>query len=158
AIVDLNLDGIVSEPEMLWRANGQGQHLNGYQLLSGLRDRNVPAIVVSGIGVPERIARTYDEQGIFAFLEKQTFDRRVFLNTVEQALESHRLPSALEVLTERELEVLNLLAQGVTNKAIADTLFISANTVKRHLKAIFSKLEVHTRAAAVAIAIQAHQT
>ena len=61
---------------------GQDLHLNGYQLLSGLRERTVPAIVVSGIGVPERIARTYDEQGIFAFLEKQTFDRQVFLDTV----------------------------------------------------------------------------
>lgn len=155
AIVDLNLDGAVIEPEILWRANGQAPHLDGYQLLSGLRERDVPAIVVSGLGVPERITRTYDEQGIFAFLEKQTFNRQTFLYTVSEALDSHRLPSALQDLTERELEVLHLLAQGVTNKAIAESLFISANTVKRHLKAIFSKLGVHTRAAAAAKAIQA---
>jgi len=47
------------------------------------------------------------------------------------------------------------LAQGKTNKDIADALVISTNTVKRHLKAIFDKLGVHTRAAATAKAIGA---
>ncbi len=158
AVVDLNLDGAVSDPEAVWRTNGQTANLDGYQLLSGLRERNLPAIVVSGIGVPEKIARTYEEQGIFAFLEKQTFNRQTFLKTVGEVLHAQRLPSILHDLTERELEVLALLAQGATNKTIAEKLFISTNTVKRHLKAIFSKLGVHTRSAAAAKAIQARQT
>jgi len=58
----------------------------------------------------------------------------------------------LSVLTDREREVLDLLAQGLTNKEIAEKLVITTNTVKRHLKAIFEKLNVHTRAAATAIA------
>jgi DNA-binding NarL/FixJ family response regulator len=53
-------------------------------------------------------------------------------------------------LTEREREVLDLLAQGLTNKEIAERLVITTNTVKRHLKAIFEKLNVHTRSAATA--------
>jgi DNA-binding NarL/FixJ family response regulator len=48
---------------------------------------------------------------------------------------------------------LELLAQGMTNKEIADSLVISTNTVKRHLKAIFEKLDIHTRSAAAAKAI-----
>jgi len=40
----------------------------------------------------------------------------------------------------------------LTNKEIAEKLFITPNTVKRHLKAVFEKLEVHTRSAATAIA------
>ena len=56
----------------------------------------------------------------------------------------------LSVLTEREIEVLTLVAQGLTNKEIASALFISVNTVKRHLKPIFEKLEVNSRAAASA--------
>jgi RNA polymerase sigma factor (sigma-70 family) len=54
----------------------------------------------------------------------------------------------MKALTEREREVLDLLAQGLTNKEIAEKLIITTNTVKRHLKAIFEKLDVHTRSAA----------
>ena len=43
-----------------------------------------------------------------------------------------------------------MLAQGLTNKEIAERLVITTNTVKRHLKAIFEKLDVHTRSAATA--------
>jgi DNA-binding NarL/FixJ family response regulator len=46
--------------------------------------------------------------------------------------------------------VLDLLAQGLTNKEIAERLVITTNTVKRHLKAVFEKLDVHTRFAATA--------
>ena len=61
----------------------------------------------------------------------------------------------LAVLTVREREVLALLAEGMTNKQIASVLVITPNTVKRHLKAIFQKLCVRTRAAAAAKAISA---
>ena len=43
----------------------------------------------------------------------------------------------------------------MTNKEIAETLVITTNTVKRHLKAVFEKLDVHTRSAAAAKAINA---
>jgi DNA-binding NarL/FixJ family response regulator len=58
-------------------------------------------------------------------------------------------------LTKREREVLVLVAQGLSNKEIAQSLVITNNTVKRHLKSIFEKLGVHTRAAAAAQAISA---
>ena len=48
-------------------------------------------------------------------------------------------------LTPREIEVLTLLAQGASNKTIAQTLIISEHTVKFHLSAIFAKLDVSTR-------------
>lgn len=55
-------------------------------------------------------------------------------------------------LTKRERQVLKYLAEGKTNKAIASLLFISAETVKTHIKSIFSKLEVGNRLEAVAMA------
>jgi DNA-binding NarL/FixJ family response regulator len=52
-------------------------------------------------------------------------------------------------LSEREREVLKLLCEGENYKTIADKLFISANTVKAHIKHIYQKLEVNSRAEAV---------
>jgi LuxR family maltose regulon positive regulatory protein len=54
----------------------------------------------------------------------------------------------VEPLTERELDVLRLIAQGLTNQEIADVLFISVNTVKTHAKHIYDKLNVRNRAQA----------
>ena len=52
-------------------------------------------------------------------------------------------------LTEREREVLALIAQGHGNQAIADQLFLSLKTVRNHVSNIFSKLQVADRAQAV---------
>jgi DNA-binding NarL/FixJ family response regulator len=53
-------------------------------------------------------------------------------------------------VSEREIDVLKLMAQGKTNKEIGSVLFISAGTVKSHVKSIFAKLNVNSRAEAVA--------
>jgi LuxR family maltose regulon positive regulatory protein len=52
-------------------------------------------------------------------------------------------------MTARELEVLRLISGGLTNQQIADQLFISAGTVKTHVKNIYGKLDVHNRVQAV---------
>src|SRR5512135_2096017 len=57
-------------------------------------------------------------------------------------------------LSERELEILKLLATGLSNKEIASQLFLSVNTVKVHLRNIFAKLGVQSRTEATLIAIQ----
>lgn len=143
AVVDLFLASSM-EPEM---------NLDGYRLLATTHKANIPTIVVSGFADIERIERAYAEHKIFACLEKRAFDRETFIHTVEQARLSRAVISELEKLTERERKVLGLLAQGFTNKEIARRLFITTNTVKRHLKSIFEKLDVRTRAAASAKAI-----
>lgn len=60
------------------------------------------------------------------------------------------------VLTAREIEILNLLAAGRTNRELARQLFISEATVKSHLTNIYGKLGVESRAGAVARAIEQH--
>lgn len=57
-------------------------------------------------------------------------------------------------LTARELQVLRLVAAGKTNKAIANTLFLSEKTIDRHVSNIFTKLSVSSRAAATAYAYE----
>ncbi len=56
----------------------------------------------------------------------------------------------IEPLTERELEVLQLVAEGLTNREIGERLFLALDTVKGHNRRIFAKLDVSTRTQAVA--------
>jgi DNA-binding NarL/FixJ family response regulator len=142
AVVDLSLASSLED-----------QNLDGYRLLAGMRKANVPVVVVSGYVDPQRIEQAYRDGLVFACLEKQAFDRKAFRETVEQALAGGQEDPLLRTLTEREREVLALLARGLTNKEIASRLTITANTVKRHLKSLFAKLDVNTRSAASAKAI-----
>ena len=57
-------------------------------------------------------------------------------------------------LTEREMEVLNLVVQGHSNQQIADAMVISLATVKAHISSILSKLQVSSRSEAIAYAIK----
>ena len=65
-------------------------------------------------------------------------------------------PDGAGVLTERECQVLRLVAAGMTNREIAAELVISEHTVSRHLQNMFMKLEVTSRAAATAYAYKHH--
>jgi DNA-binding NarL/FixJ family response regulator len=141
AVVDLSLASSL-EPQA---------NQDGYRVLASTRSAAVPTIVVSGTAVPSDIERAYEEYGIEACLEKQAFDRTAFRRAVSEVLQvSEASDTGMATLTGREREVLRLLAQGMTNREIADALVISTNTVKRHLKSIFAKLGVSTRAAATA--------
>jgi DNA-binding NarL/FixJ family response regulator len=60
----------------------------------------------------------------------------------------------IEALTDREVDVLQLLARGLTNKDIAQTLFLSVRTVEAHLRNIYGKLNVRSRTEAVLWAVK----
>ena len=57
-------------------------------------------------------------------------------------------------LTTRETEILRLVADGQADSAIANSLHLSESTVKTHLRSVYSKLDVPSRAAAVAVALR----
>jgi DNA-binding NarL/FixJ family response regulator len=147
AVIDLSLQGASSN---ILDGNIGEMNMDGYRLLSATKDNYIPTIVVSGTSEPDEIQRVYSEYSISAYIEKQSFDRAAFRRVIDETKQSHQSLSELSALTEREREVLDLLAQGMTNKEIAEKLVITTNTVKRHLKAIFEKLDVHTRSAATA--------
>ena len=63
-------------------------------------------------------------------------------------------PAALAELTPRELEVLRLIARGLSNADIANQLVVGDATVKTHVARIFSKLDIHDRAQAVVLAYE----
>jgi DNA-binding NarL/FixJ family response regulator len=142
AVVDLSLASSLAQ-----------ENLDGYRLLTYMQKARVPVIVVSGYAEPARIEQAFREQLIYACVEKQAFDRKAFRLIADRARTSVGEDPLLQTLTEREREVLVLLAQGLTNKEIARVLVITPNTVKRHLKSLFAKLDVNTRSAASAKAI-----
>jgi LuxR family transcriptional regulator, maltose regulon positive regulatory protein len=72
---------------------------------------------------------------------------------LEPAPEHRNAPTpAVETLTRKELEILQLLAEGLSNAAIAARLFISETTVRTHLRSINAKFGSHSRTQAVAVA------
>jgi DNA-binding NarL/FixJ family response regulator len=73
---------------------------------------------------------------------------------LEQAEPEASTAAGLEHLTPRQIEVLRLVARGMTNAEIAEALFLSRRTVHAHLRSIFHKLEVGHRSAATRYAIQ----
>jgi ATP/maltotriose-dependent transcriptional regulator MalT len=75
------------------------------------------------------------------------------------SLESDSSPAKVDDLglTQREVEVLRLLPQGLTNAQIAETLFVSPRTVQTHLTNLYGKLGVEGRAEAIAVAVR-HET
>jgi ATP/maltotriose-dependent transcriptional regulator MalT len=84
-----------------------------------------------------------------AFHHARAVCERVGLSAVEPT--ANRLPGGL---SEREVQVLRLVAEGKTNREIAAELVLSDKTIKRHLDNIFDKLGVSSRAAAVAFALR----
>lgn len=95
--------------------------------------------------IAEAIRATYHGQSI---LEPEVTGK--IMTKMRQKPEVH----LHDQLTERELEVLKLMADGKTNQEIADELFIALKTVKVHVSNILSKLEVHDRTQAVIYAFK----
>jgi two-component system NarL family response regulator len=73
-----------------------------------------------------------------------------FNNLARQAEERMVVPR----LTDRELQVLKLVARGLSNREVAEELFISENTVKNHVRNILEKLHLHSRMEAVVYAVR----
>jgi DNA-binding NarL/FixJ family response regulator len=73
---------------------------------------------------------------------------------LDKLAELSKKPPAAETLSDRETEVLKLMAKGVSNKELADQLSITQSTVKTHITSIFQKLNVTTRTEAVTTALR----
>ena len=83
-----------------------------------------------------------------------TVTRRLLDRFADQ-LPSTKPPPELARLTERELEILTLLAEGLSNAELAERLFLSETTVKTHVSSVLRKLELRDRVQAVVLAYKA---
>lgn len=132
--------------------------VSGYEVLRQLRDEfgdTLSVFIVSGVRT-----ESYDRAvGLMAGADDylvKPFAPEEFVARVRSLM--RRTVPPLEgittVLTSRELEVLRLLAQGLTQQGIAEDLVISSRTVGTHIEHILGKLGVRNRAQAVALAYQ----
>ena len=97
-------------------------------------------------GAHSAAARGYEGEILGAIEAEIGIDKALELATT-QAMGAGE--SLAEPLTEREGEVLALLAAGLSNKEMADRLYVAPSTIKQHLKNIYGKLDVHNRLQAV---------
>jgi two-component system, NarL family, response regulator LiaR len=82
-------------------------------------------------------------------------EKEVYLNSNEAFVQNKSLISKLQI-SNRELEILTLLAQGNSNQEIADQLYVSVSTVKSHVQNLYDKLEVKRRTQAIEKARRQH--
>ena len=107
----------------------------------------------NGVGLPEAVASWLRERRRAATGEPLRIEaggRALVVDLVDSALlleEQQHIPR----LTPREREIMDLVAEGRTNAEIAERLWVSPVTVRKHLENVYAKLGVHTRTAAAAL-------
>jgi DNA-binding NarL/FixJ family response regulator len=120
-------------------------------VLWGAIEAGAAGFVLKDTTAPELIAAARAVAGGAAWFDAAVTPRvlAAYRGSVAPAQRQGR---RLEALSERELEVLGRMARGATNREIAEALVVSEGTVKSHVGAIFTKLDVRDRAAAIVLA------
>jgi ATP/maltotriose-dependent transcriptional regulator MalT len=113
---------------------------------------NVDSYVTAYRGCPALLQPVLDRQDYHPALTEVIENARDWALVKNTRLDPKPRRSSPAVLTDREREVLDLLAQGLANKEIARTLFISEATVKVHVRHVLGKLGVRTRTEAALVA------
>ncbi|GLY38788.1 DNA-binding response regulator [Amycolatopsis sp. NBRC 101858] len=111
----------------------------------------LPAIEAGATGY---LLKDAPREDLFRAVEAAARGEAVLSPAVASRLMGRMREPVREALSQRELEVLTLVARGSTNKEAAKKLFISEATVKTHLIHVYAKLGVKDRAAAVAVAFE----
>jgi NarL family two-component system response regulator YdfI len=115
------------------------------------------AYIVEGMRAGARgyLLKDVDREVLFQTIRAAARGESLLPPAVTDRLVAHLShPGAGEALSDREQEVLTLVAQGATNRRIAAELSITERTVKAHMTNIFNKLGVSSRAQAVAVALR----
>lgn len=139
--------------------------MSGIDTLHALREMKAAArvIILTSFEMDENIYRAV-QAGAQGYLLKDTSQRQMLEAITTVHAGKRYIPREIAArlaermlrsnLTARELEILEMLAKGLTNKQIANVLTISDNTVRNHVNSIIEKLEVSDRTEAVVVAMQ----
>lgn len=105
---------------------------------------------VRGPELVRAIRRAYNGEAVMS----EEVSSKVFRQLLPQLRNGHQ-PTTEQQLSDREMEVLSLVARGAANKEIAKSMQLSVRTVDAHLRSIFSKLQATSRTEAVILAVKA---
>jgi LuxR family transcriptional regulator of csgAB operon len=148
------MDSFAKDPEKLFldvdscsRGLGQSDLMAVFNLIRGLRiEQELVTRGIRGIfyvnDLPDHLSK-----GIHRLLEGDIWiSREILSGFIPKSGEVRRLPATeASVLSQREIEILNLVARGAKNTEIGEKLFISRHTVKHHLYNICKKIKVTNR-------------
>jgi DNA-binding NarL/FixJ family response regulator len=110
-------------------------------------------VLAGGQYLPPQLVQAVDSSDTPLFEKPMASGQTPPMSTLDQTAPRNRAaPTALDLLSQRQREVFTLLAEGLSNKAIARRLGITEGTVKTHIATIFDVLNVHNRVSAVAAA------
>jgi LuxR family maltose regulon positive regulatory protein len=146
-------------------------HLQGYAEANALHRKHMAVLILQAIAAerrgkvkcareriiqaveaaaPQGYVRVFLDYGepMSRLLQRIRDVHSTFVDVILNAVQKPKAP-LVDPLTERELEVLRLAADGLTNSEIADRLVIALGTVKQHINHIYSKLDVRTRTQAI---------
>ncbi|HRK20385.1 MAG TPA: response regulator transcription factor [Fimbriimonadaceae bacterium] len=126
----------------------------GYSAIDTARELFPEAkiLAITGYGDLARVAAK--RHGADAFLTKELASDKVAETLAGLFPGSRKDDSGAVILTRREAEVARLVASGLSNEEVADALSVSINTVKTHLSAVLSKMQLRDR---VALALHFHR-
>jgi DNA-binding NarL/FixJ family response regulator len=159
------LEFLTQEPADVMLLDLRMPNMDGVETLRALRKLSSPpkVVILSNFEFDEEIYRAVGA-GAMGYLLKDT-SRDEIINAVQAVHAGHTyFPTRIEArllerkqrhdLSAREVEILELLAKGLTNKAIGQALGISAFTVRNHVNRILEKLQVCDRTEASTVAIE----
>lgn len=150
ALVDLNMKGM-GGIELIAHIKKDYPTVKILVLTTFYDDNNITRAIANG--ADGYLLKDSGKDAILGAISQIMSGRTVIDNKVMQRLAAlmsggtvSSNTSLLDVLTEREKEICTMLAEGLTNKQIAETLYISEGTVKNYISSIYDKTGIHDRA------------
>ncbi|WP_440162819.1 response regulator [Actinobacillus pleuropneumoniae] len=151
-ILDLNMKGI-SGLDTLRALRKHG--IDSRIVVLTVSDEQSDVFALMDAGVDGYLLKDSDTAELVENIRKAAQGETVLSDSVRQHLLDRRPENdPLSVLTDRERDVLQWIATGMSNKQIASQLFISEETVKVHIRNLLRKLNVHSRVAATVLYLE----
>ncbi len=151
-ILDLNMKGL-SGLDTLKALRSEG--IDARIVILTVSDTKSDVFALIDAGADGYLLKDTEPDTLLAQISKIAQGEVILSDSIKNLLlERHAAQDPMDSLTDREMDVLRLIATGLSNKQIAGQLFISEETVKVHIRNLLRKLNVHSRVAATVLYLE----